>query len=125
MSFGETKTADEKKALEKTDETYWQKAKKFYDESKLSDRDLPKEAKDWAKDDFNRIGDWEYKIVAIDISEIVNLEKQLNKLGEDRWECFWISEQPENLTLFFKKPKISYLQKMPIGDALKFFRSSE
>ena len=41
---------------------------------------------DWATDDLENIGDWEYRVVRISYDSTDDLEAQLNELGNERWE---------------------------------------
>ena len=65
------------------------------------------------------IGSWKYKIVTLPSGATERIEKELNELGEDRWECFHILVRGPEMQLFLKKKSRSYLQAIPVGDALK------
>ena len=41
---------------------------------------------EWAKDDIENIGDWEYRVVNLSYASPEDLETQLNEYGNDRWE---------------------------------------
>ena len=75
----------------------------------------------WAKDDIQRIGDWEYRVVVHPKAEPAELEAVLNEFGAERWEVFWVSETLTRITFYLKKPARSYLRMVPvsgISDAL-------
>ena len=40
------------------------------------------------------------------------MAEELNKLGEERWEYFFVNELDGKLAFYFKKERISYLQKI-------------
>ena len=40
------------------------------------------------------------------------ITEQLNLLGEERWECFFVDRTEDGLMFYFKKERISYLQKV-------------
>lgn len=76
----------------------------------------PSNAVDWAKDDIKKIGDWEYKIVVIADLETASLEQQLNELGEDRWEVFWVQPSRTETRFFLKRTARSYLRHIPLSE---------
>ncbi len=96
---------------------YWKKAKELYEKAKESGEKVPEDIKDWIKEDIKKIGTWEYKIVFLDTES--NLEGELNKLGKERWECFWIEKRENKLKLFMKRPVKSYLKAIPAKHLLK------
>ncbi len=107
------------------EETYLEKAKKAYETLSSNGKDLTEETKEWIRQDVGNIGDWEYKIVEINYSDIEQFESKLNSLGKERWECFWITEQGDEILCFFKRPKISYLQKISQANFSKLLPDSE
>ena len=97
---------------DKVEESYWEQAKKMYEELISDDRNLKEESKKWLSDDISRIGDWQYQVVVLDETDPVKVTEQLNKLGEERWECFFVDKLDGKLAFYFKKERISYLQKI-------------
>ncbi|WOO39637.1 hypothetical protein [Rubellicoccus peritrichatus] len=95
--------------------SYWEKAKKTLDEIKTGDRDITEDTKNWVIDDVKRIGDWQYRVIKVKASDPDAIEKELNALGEERWECFFVERVDEHLMFYFKKSKISYLHKVSQG----------
>lgn len=81
------------------------------------------ETKNWLKTDFQKIGDWQYKQVAIPHNDIATLESVLNKLGAERWECFFIQPDPRHLHVLLKRPAVSYLHKLSQVDFLRLLSS--
>ena len=77
--------------------------------------------KEWVQSDWNRMGAWEYKVVQLSDSPAEKIEKELNGLGDDRWECFHVSKLEENgpIMMYFKKPAKSYLKHVPLKDMMK------
>jgi hypothetical protein len=53
------------------------------------------------------------------------LEQKLNELGNERWECFWMEKKEKEFLLFFKRPKLSYLQKIPQGQLFKLLNPAD
>ena len=73
-----------------------------------------------APDDIENIGDWEYKIVTFGSEKIKDIEMQLNTLGRERWQCFWVEQVSDNSkSFYFKRTKMSYLSKIPTGAILR------
>ena len=93
--------------------------KKLLDEQVKGNKDLKDQTKNWVKGDIENIGDWEYKIVAFGDKAHPELEKELNQLGKSRWQCFWVEANAKNKVFYFKRSKISYIQKMPAGELLE------
>lgn len=106
-------------------ESYLEEARRLYEELMKGDKDLSEETKRWIKEDLKNIGNWEYKTVLVPHRDIKKTEEKLNELGKERWECFWIEQHKDGLVLFFKKPKISYLQKIPTGNLLRFLQKTD
>ena len=93
--------------------------KKLLGEKVKANQDIKSQAKEWVKGDVENIGDWEYKIVAFADKAHPELEKELNQLGKSRWQCFWVESTEKNKVFYFKRSKISYIQKMPAGELLE------
>ncbi len=83
-----------------------------YDEVLKDKVDVPV---DWAADDLENIGDWEYRVVNLAYRSPEDLESQLNEFGNERWEVIWLEEAPRGFLLVLKKPSISYLSKIPLS----------
>ncbi len=76
--------------------------------------------KDWVANDLKSQGDWQYRIVSMDSTDPPAIQTRLNELGLDRWECFHVADQNGNWTLFLKRPKRSYLSRIPLRDLTNF-----
>jgi hypothetical protein len=105
--------------------SYWEQIKKKFEEAKSDDKELSKQAKEWIEEDIKKIGDWEYKVLNIKHDDIDKLEQKLNELGNERWECFWMEKKEKEFLLFFKRPKLSYLQKIPQGQLFKLLNPAD
>jgi len=113
-------------AQEEMEETsYWETIKDKFEELKSDNLEKSEKARNWIEEDIEKIGDWEYKVIKMSSSNNEEIEENLNKLGTDRWECFWVEKRKEEIVFYFKKPKISYLQKLPTGDLLKIIGSTK
>jgi hypothetical protein len=75
---------------------------------------------DWAAEDLENIGDWEYRVVTLAYRSPEELEAQLNEFGNERWEVIWLEESPGGFLAVLKKPSISYLSKIPISQLGRF-----
>ena len=69
--------------------------------------------------DIENIGDWEYKVVTFVTEEAMEVEKNLNELGRERWQCFWVESNKKQKSFYFKRTKMSYLSKIPTGAILR------
>ena len=89
-----------------------------YDELAGDQLDAPVQ---WAAEDIENIGDWDYKVIEIgDDLSAEELEQTLNALGDDRWEAFWVQPSADGYTVLLKKPSISYLSKIPLSQIGRF-----
>jgi hypothetical protein len=77
--------------------------------------DNPAEAVGWAQEDLENLGDWEYRIVEIDEREDAALEAELNALGDERWEVYWVATRDDRMRFFLKRPALSYLSRVPMS----------
>ena len=65
----------------------------------------------------------EYKTVEAATDDLAALDAQLNQLGQDRWECYHVSEEGERRVFYFKRRKsnaISYLTNLLKVGAITF-----
>ena len=69
----------------------------------------------WAAEDIENIGDWQYQVVDISFASPEQLEGELNALGDDRWEVFWMERSDSGFLVVLKKPAVSYLSKIPFS----------
>ncbi|MDX1563494.1 MAG: hypothetical protein R3305_11235 [Gammaproteobacteria bacterium] len=77
------------------------------------------EAIDWAEGDIENIGDWEYRIVEFETMSAEVLQQELNALGDERWEVFWVESTAAGVRMFLKRPAISYLSRVPLSTLLR------
>ena len=76
----------------------------------------PDDAVEWAREDLERYGDWEYRVVMVATLEPDEIEEQLNDLGQERWEVFWVDRTEQGLSLLLKRPAVSYLRAVPFSE---------
>lgn len=88
-----------------------------YDE--LSQKEL-NDPVQWAAEDLENIGDWEYKVETLPLGSTEEFEAVLNELGNERWEVIWMERNTVGYTVFLKKPAISYLNKIPLSSLGRF-----
>lgn len=69
----------------------------------------------WASDDIENIGDWEYRVVEFAALGAGDWEAELNAYGNDRWEVAWVEASPTGRVVMFKRPSISLLSKIPLS----------
>lgn len=74
----------------------------------------------WAEEDIENIGDWDYRVENIPFAGAEDLQNRLNELGDDRWEVIWLERTPDGFLTVLKKPSISYLSKIPLSQLSKF-----
>ena len=74
----------------------------------------------WAAEDIENIGDWDYRVVELKETSAAEFEASLNELGNDRWEAFWIERRPNGYLVVMRKPSVSYLSKVPLSQLGRF-----
>ena len=74
----------------------------------------------WAAEDIENIGDWDYRVVDIQPASADDFETALNELGNDRWEAIWIEQTAAGYRVILKKPSVSYLSKIPLSQLGRF-----
>ncbi|MBG89150.1 MAG: hypothetical protein CMO80_19950 [Verrucomicrobiales bacterium] len=109
---------------------YLEQLKKLLDEWTNKTKELGAQGKQvsdetasWLKNDFRKIGDWNYKQVSVPFSKISELEEILNEHGTERWECFFVQPYGQKIHLLFKRPAVSYLHKLSQVDFLRLLSS--
>ena len=100
--------------LEETANRLWAEAQKMYEKARTASEKVSEDSYEWAKDDLEKIGDWEYRVVSLSTVESASLEAELNTLGADRWECFWVAGEGKDAKFLFKRPVRSYLKRIPL-----------
>ena len=66
-------------------------------------------------DDWKNMESWQYKVLATDSVPAEQLEKKLNELGRQGWDCFSVDDR----RMIFKKRSESYLRRLPFKDILR------
>jgi hypothetical protein len=106
-------------AAEPSDGSLWAPIQALYEAAKRSGESHTGSITEWLKSDYEKIGDWEYRIVRVPSKESGVLESSLNLEGSDRWEVFWVREGAGDFTFFLKRPVRSYLRSIPVSELLK------
>lgn len=101
-------SADEPTAADKALDSLQQK----YED--LSNVDLD-ETMEWATDDLQKIGDWEYRVLELGNVDAAELEAALNEAGAERWEVIWMEKTLKGHAIVMKRPAVSYLSKVPLS----------
>ncbi len=101
----------------------WAEIRRLYEMAKEAGEQVPGDVADWFKQDLDRIGDWEYRLLVVSSLSNDKLEAKLNELGADRWECFAVLHDGGTIRLFLKRPVKSYLKHVPITDMWKLVPS--
>ena len=93
--------------------------KKLYEKNLGSGKNISAQTKEWLMKDLENMGDWEYKIAAFGNKVPEEMEKELNQLGNERWQCFWVDNAGKQKVFYFKRTKMSFIQKIPAADLLR------
>jgi len=119
-------TASEPEVEESEEEqSLWEEIQRLYDEAKDAGEKVPEDVVEWVKLDFQKIGDWEYRVVTVPRENDETFEKMLTELGTERWECFWVEPTGDELRLLLKRPSRSYLKLMPLSQLWKLMPGGE
>ena len=90
--------------------SYTAQLKALYESAKAAGEQVPDDILDWARSDVKRIGTWDYKIVSFTSESEEVMLTELNRLGGERWECFWVETTAGGKRFYMKKAVRSYLQ---------------
>ena len=101
------------------DDSLWGQVVALYEEAKKAGETVAEDVYEWAREDLEAIGDWEYKVKYFPNANHIALEERLNELGMDRWEVVWIDRQGPNLIVTLKRPSRTWLNKLPLGQLIK------
>ncbi len=75
-------------------------------------RTKAKELQELSAKELQEIWAIEYKTIRVTHSDLATLDEQLNELGQERWDCYHVSEDGEGRVFYFKRGKsnaIAYL----------------
>lgn len=95
--------------------------RELYEKAKAAGEQVPEDIMQWAREDLKKIGAWQYRLVDIPADGHEDIEKTLNELGAQRWECFWVEQTADGRRFFMKKAERSYFQ--AAGKMAKFLPS--
>ena len=101
------------------DEGIWGQVVALYEQAKEAGETAADDVYEWAREDLEAIGDWEYKVEYFSNPNHIALEKKLNELGTERWEVVWIDRQGPNLIVTMKRSSRTWLNKLPLGQLIK------
>ncbi len=75
-------------------------------------RTKAKELRELSAEELQEIWAIEYKTIRVTHSDLATLDEQLDELGQERWNCYHVSEDGEGKVFYFKRGKsnaIAYL----------------
>lgn len=77
------------------------------------------EAVDRVQEDIENLGDWEYRIITLESASPELVAAELNTLGDERWEVFWVESSQNEMRFYLKRPAVSYLSRVPLSTLLR------
>ena len=101
------------------DKGIWSQVVALYEKAKESGETAADDVYEWAREDLEAIGDWEYRVERFSSPTPTELEEKLNKLGTERWEVVWIDRRNADLIVTMKRPSRTWLNKLPLGQLIK------
>lgn len=100
--------------------SFREKLEDLYEKAKAAGEEVPGNVYQWAKEDLQAIGDFEYKVFTVPAGYgDEKLMETLNELGRERWDCFWVEPQAGGHRLWLKRSTRSYLKAIPYSDLMK------
>jgi hypothetical protein len=96
----------------------WSEVQALYEKAKAAGEKVPASTMEWVREDLDRIGDWEYRVLTLS-GDAPSIERELNELGGERWECFWVETGAGETRFFLKRPARSYLSTVPVTSLIK------
>jgi len=96
----------------------WIQAQELYELAKAAGEQVPGSLVEWVRQDLEKIGDWEYRVVAL-AGSAESMEQKLNELGQERWECFSVQADGKQTRFFLKRPAKSYVGSVPVSTLLR------
>ena len=102
----------------------WDEVERLYERAKETGERVPKNVYDWIRQDIENLGDWEYRVVELESSDLKSVEDKLNELGQERWDCIWVQASGKTTRFFLKRPVRSYLTTLPLSQLLKLIPSA-
>lgn len=109
----EDSSEESKSDVQKNAEQLGEKINDLYQQALASGDTVKQNVSDWTEEDYKKIGAWEYKVARLTVRPPTALEEELQKLGDDRWECYWVDElegDDSSNYFYFKRKKRSYLE---------------
>jgi hypothetical protein len=99
-------------------ETARARVEELYRQARAAGESVPKDMWSWTLADIGRIGAWEYRIETL-AGTAGEIQTELNALGQERWEAYWVERDATGLTVHLKRRARSYLERVPIGDLMR------
>jgi hypothetical protein len=93
----------------------------LYQRAREAGEEVPPDAMQWAREDLERAGDWEYRVVRVEADDDAAIEARLAALGAERWEAFWVERSGAGLRIFLKRRAVSYLRRLPLSELGRLF----
>lgn len=103
----------------------WDGIKGLQEKFQKSGDQAPPGVAERLREDAQRIGAWEYRVVSLSSTQDAELEKELNKLGLERWEAFLVLPDQNGLRVFLKRSPSTYLKAIPMAEYLRLIPKAE
>ena len=74
-----------------------------------------RELRELSAEELQEIWAIEYKTIKVTHSDLAAMDEQLNELGQERWDCYHVSEDAVGKVFYFKRGKsnaIAYLSNL-------------
>jgi hypothetical protein len=94
---------------------------RLYQRAREAGEEVPPDAMEWAREDLERAGDWEYRVVRLESDDDAAIEARHAALGAERWEAFWVERSSAGRRIFLKRRAVSYLRTLPLSELGRLF----
>lgn len=102
------------------EKSYRKKIKEQYERAREAGEDVPKDVGEWIKQDLGNLRHWYYKVETIEEKDDLKLQKRLDELGLERWDCFEVVKVRKGFKVFCKRRRRSFLGMVPLRELLRW-----
>ena len=68
-------------------------------------RNRAQEFGELSADEMSEVWAIEYRTLLVPHADLGTLDEQLNALGQERWECYHVSDEQQGKMFYFQRPK--------------------
>lgn len=96
-----------------------QSVSKAYESAKNTGQTAAVSARDWLMNEISSDNRWEFRVIVRESDDPQVIERQLNALGRDGWQCFHVETGGASPLFYMQRRPPSITQNIPLSDLLK------